>query len=136
MVVSRTRNLNISKNKDVLNSRWAGYAPIIEAQAKHESRNFTSDLARKYNNIFGMGSPSNRETLDTGKGPVVEGQKMASFDSKRDAVKDFLLYLNEFDFPTSFKSLEGYIAKMKQNGYFKDSVRNYNRGVKSFLKSA
>jgi len=70
-------------------------ALIIVAQAMHETGVYSSNLARNYNNYFGMMQPLKRET--TSKGPTPKG--FASYDSLEDSVADLMLWLKEFDAP-------------------------------------
>jgi hypothetical protein len=55
----------------------------------HESANFTSNVAVRYNNLFGMNKPQVRSTAATGKLP----NGLAVFRSKLDSIRDFFYFL-------------------------------------------
>ena len=115
----------------------AGYGsllPFLQAQAKHESGNFTSNLFRKANNMFGMGRPASRPTTDLGtKNIKAEGVVMANFQCPTQSVKDQLLYLKYFRFPNTVRDARDFAQRLKDRGYYADSVDNYTAGIERFL---
>lgn len=100
-------------------------ALYIIAQSLHESGNYTSPLAVKYNNLFGMKQPQRRETLS--KGPTPNGY--ASYDNYLDSVGDLLLWLKEFNSPEAFDGPLQYVSFLKSKGYFEDTLTAYNAAV-------
>jgi uncharacterized FlgJ-related protein len=102
--------------------------------AKHETSNFSSELATKYNNFFGMGFPRDRKAINTGRTDrKVEGQYMSVYKDLNQSVKDFLLWLDYNKFPANLSSPEDFVRVLKDKGYFVDSAYNYFNGVKRWL---
>jgi len=64
------------------------FPEFVFAQALLESGNFTSKLARRHNNLFGMKVPSKRETLAIKKSK----SGYAVYSHWRDSVRDYLLF--------------------------------------------
>lgn len=96
--------------------------------SKMETGAWSSELFRKYNNAFGMKQPQKRST--TSQGPSPSG--WATYKSLQDSTKDLLLYMREFNYPSSFPSLEDQIVFMKQKGYFEEPVSTYYNLVKAW----
>lgn len=101
------------------------------AVSAFETGNWTSALYNDAHNMFGMKQPQRRETLSIG-----EKNDFAAFRNNADSVGDLLLYMQEFNYPASFDSLESMVNFMKSKGYFEESVQMYFEGVKSRLKYA
>lgn len=110
-------------------SKYGKYAAWIEAQAKHESANYTSDVFKRSNNPFGMKNAKKRKQL----GKEVEGDPYRHYANIGEAIRDYILYLKEFKVPTNIGSYESYVRMLKQNGYFSDSIVNYLTGIERFL---
>lgn len=123
-----------SQNFDVVAaSKYAPYAAIIVAQAKHESANFTSAVYKANNNPFGMKVPSIRKFLGSVGTKAPDGGYYARYDSDTTAFKDFLIWLTARRFPVDLGSVEAYATALKAKGYFGDTVENYIRGIKRWL---
>jgi hypothetical protein len=102
------------------------------AVSNFETAKWTSKLFRMANNLFGMKQPKSRMTLSTGPS-IVEGEQWATFSSVEDSVKDLILYMENFNYPKDFESLEAMVFFMKGAGYFQEDPIFYLNGVKSRL---
>lgn len=134
-----------SIKKAFAGTKYEALIPYVIAQAKHETGNFTSAAYRQNNNLFGMGRPSSRSTLDNRdrdnrtNGPLItEGQVMANFDSVSDSAKDLMLWFDMFrqePFPTEVSSAWEYAAALKNRNpsYYTDSIENYSKGLGSWI---
>ena len=101
-------------------SKYRDYLPYILAQSKLETGNFTSRLALDEKNLFGMGVPSKRESLRIGEYLAPNGERFSVFKSWDDSVKDYLLYLEEFNFPTNLNTCRAFATRLKEQGYATD----------------
>ena len=63
------------------------FPDIVFAQAILESGSFTSRIAKKNNNIFGMRQPKRRPTTSTGT-----DNGYAIYDSWRESIMDYMLF--------------------------------------------
>jgi flagellum-specific peptidoglycan hydrolase FlgJ len=129
-----------SINRQVIaQSEYGNYADFVIAQAKHESANFTSKVYRANNNPFGMKVPSKRGFLGSQgtPAPASEGKNMfyARYESDTVAFKDFLKYLRAVRFPVDLDTVEDYALALKGKGYYGDTVSNYTKALKKWLKS-
>jgi len=110
----------------------------VQAQAKHETGNYTSNLYRNGHNMFGMHFPRVRPTvadrgaLDT-TDAVGAGLDWAVYKSDYLSVIDFLLWWEFSRGPVSFSSVESYVAFLKSKGYFTAGEQAYVNGMKRFL---
>lgn len=126
------QNLTSAHPKDSLwikLSRYSRYSDWIEAQARHESANYTSDAYLRSNNPFGMKNASKRVQL----GWEVEGDPYRHYKDIGQAIRDYLLYLDEFNVPKNIGSVESFVSLLKDQGYFEDRENTYLNGVKFFL---
>ena len=119
--------------KQGLSSRLATY---LVGQARHESDNYRSRLARDLNNVFGMGLPRIRPTIAMPSGVTAEGQEMAKYNSIEEAVRDLKLWMGFSRAPNDFPSLDAYVNFLKQKGYFTDSAANYLAGVSARMRQS
>lgn len=101
---------------------------LITAQAMHETAIFDSPVFVRNKNYFGMGNPSSRPTLSTGK---VGGY--ANFESLLDSAKDYAMYYKYVDLP-NFSNVKDFTAALKKKDYYEDSFINYNAGVTAHFK--
>lgn len=84
--------------------------------------------------MFGMQSPKVRPTMDTGKGKlIIEKAKMADFKTISDSVKDLIMWFEYNNFPDNLRSLNEYVAELKNDGYFTDSLENYKKGLERWM---
>jgi len=110
-----------------------GYLPEVAAaiagQAAHETGRYKSDLAVKYNNLFGMKSGG-------GGGGIQSGEKsgFATYDSMEDSLKDLDLWLTAKGFNKSEPMQpENYLQWIKSKRYFEDTLQNYKTSVLSLI---
>lgn len=129
------RNLISGNPKQRITSllKKAGYSDNVAkwwaAVSAFETADWTSDLFKESNNLFGMKQPNKRAT--TSAGPTKSG--FASFRSIEDSIQDLLLYLDDFNYPKDTTGLLAFIGEMKDNGYFEERFDTYYDGVKSKL---
>lgn len=116
-------------------------APLIVAQARHETGNYTSRLFRTSNNLFGMKVPRRRPAPHiAGPSPVnapkSEGETpYAQYRSVQDSVKDLIMWhkYNRIDW-SRINSPEQYAQFLKSKGFYGDTIVNYLKGLRSGLK--
>jgi len=115
----------------------AGYSPELArwfaAVSQHETGNFTSNLYRNANNLFGMGVPKVRRSTRSGEYKTADGRVYSAYSSTKSSIDDFIIYLQSMNCPVSFSTVDNLIAWMKGKGYFEDSLVNYIAGVKRFV---
>jgi len=114
-------------------SKYRGLTDYVIAQAKHETANFTSNIFKNANNAFGMGVPSIRPFDRQGVFTAQDGTKYSSYSSPSQSARDYILYLDNFNFPVSFTSPELFVLRLQSQGYFTDSYSNYLNGLKRWL---
>jgi len=105
---------------------------LLQAQAIHETGNFTSRLFRENNNAFGMKVPGLRQTLNVA--PL--GPGFSQFLSVDDSVKDMLLYLDHFKIPLDQDDAFRYAQILKDKNYYEDPVEVYFKGLVNGLRIA
>lgn len=107
---------------------WYGYknidTAVIFAQAKHETGNFTSDIYKENNNLFGMQVPSIRKNYVTGK-----NRGHATYKSLFDSVRDYFLRQKNFRIPST--SNFDFMMSTNDSGYAEDG--SYYRKWKNIL---
>jgi len=102
--------------------------PLIVAQSKVESGNYSSDLFLRANNAFGMKNASRREQL----GEKETGTDYRKYSSLSESIQDFILYLNAVKFPTVF-DVNSYVRELKKRGYFESSQSDYIKAMNSWM---
>ena len=110
----------------LLFSKYRRYAGWIEAQARHESNNYQSDVFIRSNNPFGMKNAYKRKQL----GKQVEGDPYRHYESIGEAIRDYLLYLDFVNFPRNITTIDSFAMALKDRGYFEDNETNYINGLK------
>jgi flagellum-specific peptidoglycan hydrolase FlgJ len=105
-------------------------AKYVFAQAAFETGNFTSDIFKENNNLFGMKLPRVRQTLATG-----ENRGHATFNSITDSIKDFALFHKARALAPSFTSIDTYIETLNNKGYFEAPETQYSEGVKTYYNA-
>jgi len=119
-------------NQAFQGSKYQVLVPYLIAQAKHETGNFTSNVFKQANNLFGMRIPQTRPSLRSGYFIARDGSKYSKYKTVLDSAKDMRLYLENQNFPVP-GDLFQYVAGLKNRGYFGDSFINYLKGVQSWL---
>lgn len=110
--------------------RYKKLSSFVEAQAKHETGNFSSEVFKRANNAFGMKNASVRDQL----GKEVENDVYRHYKSLTESIKDLALWMDFTNFPDQVDSLETYVDELKKRKYFEDTTSNYLNGMKRFLK--
>jgi len=103
---------------------------LLQAQAIHETGNFTSRLFLENNNVFGMKIPSIRKTLNVAPATQVFSQ----FVSIDDSIKDMLFYLDHFSIPLDLADPFLYAQILKDKNYYEDPVEIYFKGLSNGLR--
>jgi hypothetical protein len=101
---------------------------LMLAQALWETGLFTD--APNYNNMdnlnnfAGIGGNSRYSALP--------GQRYANYPSLNDFVNDWIYILNFGTSPIDASSVNEFVNRLKQNGYFEDNTTNYVFGVNTY----
>jgi len=103
---------------------------LLQAQAIHETANFTSRLFKENNNVFGMKIPQQRQTLNVAPG----NQQFSQFVSVDDSIRDMLLYLDHFRIPLNQNDAFMYAQILKDKNYYEDPVEIYFKGLVNGLQ--
>jgi len=103
---------------------------LLQAQAIHETGNFTSRLFLENNNVFGMKIPSIRKTLNIAPG----NQQFSKFASVDDSIKDMMFYLDHFSIPLDLADPFLYAQILKDKNYYEDPVEVYFKGLSNGLR--
>jgi uncharacterized FlgJ-related protein len=107
---------------------------LIIAHAKVESGNFTNNLVKNHNNLFGMKHPSVRPTKSTGGKARAEGRTgYAEFKTDVDSIIDYLLWLEYHNEVRIYKTTDQYVAMLKKHSFFGSTYKEYYNAMKSFL---
>ena len=117
---SMNRNPRRTITRIISKSKYKDYLPYILAQSKLETGNFTSRLALDEKNLFGMGVPSKRKSLRIGEYLAPNGERFSVYKNWSDSVNDYLLYLEEFNFPTNLNTCRQFATALKKQGYATD----------------
>lgn len=117
-------------------------AKIIVAQAQHESANFTSNVFKTDNNLFGMKMPSKRprtyierpsKIIMQSEGSTPYAHYVSITDSVNDLVKGWHSYNK-----TNWSLLTTpalYSAYLKSKGYYGDAQAVYTNALNRFFAS-
>jgi uncharacterized FlgJ-related protein len=114
-------------------------AKFVVAQARHETANYTSNVFKRTNNLFGMKFVNQPLAIsDNKKSP--ENDYYAHYRSPKDSVDDAIGRLFNITMrgvtPTQLKNAktpEEYSNLQKKRGYFGDKVEIYIKGIKNAL---
>jgi uncharacterized FlgJ-related protein len=107
---------------------------LIIAHAKVESGNFTNNLVRNHNNLFGMKHPSVRPTTSVGAKARAEGKNgYAEFSNVADSIVDYLLWLEYHKEMKVYKTTDQYVAMLKKHAFFGSTYKEYYDAMKSVL---
>jgi hypothetical protein len=121
-------------SKVIDNSEWAALLPFIIAQSQLETANFTSNVYKSSNNLFGMKVPSKRPFLGVIGSGASDGGNYAKYSSDVNSVRDYLEWLRYTNFPTRVDSAEHFVRAMKSRGYFTANESEYLKALNSWLK--
>jgi len=114
-------------------------AKFVVGQARHETANYTSNVFKRTNNLFGMKFVNQPLAItDNKKSP--EGDYYARYRSPKDSVDDAVGRLFNITMkgvtPTQLKNAktpEEYSNLQKKRGYYGDNVIIYIKGIKNAL---
>lgn len=111
----------------------SGFSPrmalFVAAVSRHETGNYSSNVFKTLNNMFGMRFPHVRETTAL----YESDSKYSVYASQADSVRDMVLYLRARQYNSDYGAVYDLVAEMKRKGYFEDSLENYLRGVERAL---
>jgi len=132
LITSRRREKPLKAISRVLKKLGleASMIRLLQAQAIHETGNFTSRLFKENNNVFGMKIPSIRKTLNIAPG----NQQFSKFASVDDSIKDMLFYLDHFSIPLDLADPFLYAQILKDKNYYEDPVEVYFKGLSNGLR--
>ena len=106
---------------------------LIVAQARHETGNYSSNVFRACNNLFGYKFVNGKwQAASCVNAP--EGGKYARYNSVSDSVNELIDWLRRreregrIDTSAITNSAE-YATALKKSNYYTDSVRNYQKGL-------
>lgn len=104
---------------------------LLEAQAKHETNNYQSDVYKRANNLFGMKNAT-MSRKSTQLGERVGDDPYRHYKSNSESIRDMIQYLEHMNYPILNDS-ESYAEVLKQKGYYGDTESNYLNGINRFL---
>jgi uncharacterized FlgJ-related protein len=115
-------------------------AKLIVAQARHETGNYTSNIFKLNNNLFGMKFVKQPLATQGSASPRSEGDFYARYKSVGDSVKDLIDRnytitrggITPEQLKNATDSLD-FATKLKARGYYGDTISNYANGLKSAL---
>ena len=125
-------------------SKYKRLRPLIVAQAKFETGNFTSSLYWRAFNCFGMKVPTKRKSLRTG-----ETNDYSSYLLPVLSLGDLFLYFDHFGwtestidsiiienggFASRSNQLLNYCRLLKFQSYFESSIEQYYKGCLTYLQ--
>lgn len=100
-------------------------AAYITSQAAHETANFTSNVFRKANNLFGMKYAG--QFLGAG-----QYNGYAKYNSIEDSVADYISYYRRRAYLEQYLSIEMFVNDLHRKKYFEAEPAEYLKGVKHF----
>lgn len=104
-------------------------ARMIFAQAAHETGNFTSDIFKENNNLFGMKLARVRKTTAIG-----ENRGHAVYKSIEDSIADYWLYNKALNYLTNYSSIAAFVREMVLKKYFEAKESEYLAAVEKWHK--
>ena len=102
---------------------------MIFAQAAHETGNFTSDIFKENNNLFGMKLARVRKTTAIG-----ENRGHAVYASIEDCIKDYWLYNKAFNYLAEYSSVASFVRALVLKKYFEAKPEEYQTAVEKWHK--
>jgi hypothetical protein len=112
-------------------------ATFAAAQVFHETNGLKSRVSKEDNNLSGIIWLNKKHQKNATRGlprPRNEGGYYAHFATPLDWAKDFVRILRLGAYPPAEATeLGNYVQRLKDNGYFTDSITNYYNGLKRWL---
>lgn len=102
---------------------------FFAAVSRHETGNYTSNVLRSANNLFGMKFPNVRKTTARNE----DSSGYAVYNSAADSVLDLVLYLDARDYYFDYATSADLVKTMKVKNYFEASLEEYIHGVERAL---
>lgn len=118
-------------------------AELIVAQSKHESQNYTSNVFKKNNNLFGYKYVGQKGATKGSPAPSNEGLAgaYARYETIEGSVKELTGWIKrrqkEGSFPadlTEIDSPEKYATLLRKSGYFGAPLSQYIAGLTRYYK--
>lgn len=128
---------NYSKSQGVSDN----VAKIITAQSKLESGNYSSNLFKTSNNLFGYKYVGQSIATSGIAAPSSEGNlRYANYSRVEDSVLEIIKWINRRVAEKKFtlqdlETPEGYARALKNAGYYGDSYENYSRNLRRLYNS-
>jgi uncharacterized FlgJ-related protein len=104
-------------------------ARMIFAQAAHETGNFTSDIFKENNNLFGMKLARVRKTTAIG-----ENRGHAVYKSVEDCIADYWLYSKALNYLSVYSSVAAWVRELAYKKYFEAKESEYKTAVEKWHK--
>jgi len=101
----------------------------VQAQAKHETGNYTSYVFTDLNNLFGMKNADHRFQL----GRQIEGTSYRYYSWKWLSILDHWLYRMKVGGLSTNDPVD-YVNRLAELDYFEDDYYNYLGGLKYYMK--
>lgn len=134
--ISYRRKVTSAKDKLIIDEAVKqGLTPefgkILAAQARHETGNYGSYLARFCNNYYGMkffpGATLHKKRCN--------GGEYVHYNCLEESVRDVIKWIKRRKIDTKDTDVVAYVLAIKKAGYFTDKTVNYINGVKrAFVK--
>lgn len=120
-------------------NKYRALFPYIEAQAKHETDNYSSPVYKADHNFFGMAWTNGKRGQVATKGspfPKSEGEYFyAHFSTDASSVVDLLKWFEYKNFPVKVGSAAEYVRELKKHGYFTADETAYLNRINYWLKA-
>ena len=107
------------------NARWWA------AVSRFETANYTSTLAIKYNNYFGMTSPGQTK-VNLGKAGTTN---FLAYRTVQDSINDAIAWVKLHNLSLNYPTLNSLVFAMSSSHYFTEDPNTYFLGVQADLKN-
>jgi len=105
-------------------------ALAIAGQSCHETGRWTSELATKYFNIFGMKNGGGGQNIQTG-----EASGYAVYPNWDSSLSDYKAWCDAKGYPYNENlTVEQHLQWLKSKKYYEDTLENYRKSVLSLIK--
>lgn len=118
----------------VSKTEYAELIPYLVAQAKHETANFTSNVYKTNNNMFGMNVPSRRPFEGTAGTKTPEGGNYAKYVDDEQSARDMVLWLRFTKFPSWVANTSVFVDELVKRNYFTDDRENYLKALQAWIQ--
>jgi len=111
-------------------SKYSKMIPLIIAQAKHETANFTSNIFRTQNNAFSIKHAFKRKDQPG----FDEGKAHRSYKNVKDSARDLLDLFEWNNFNPNLTNAMSYAMALKADHYYEATADSYAKGINSWLE--